>query len=113
MSRVLLLGVAAAALTACGGAVDYDPAKAGAVAAAAVAAGDCRAKGVYRYALDTPGLPQPDGELRERLGVDVIEGTSDAPRNAEEQRFNERAAKYAEAYNRRLADFVRAGRCGS
>ena len=72
-------------------------------AKAAITQKDFRLKGVYGLTLKVPGI-EPDRveELRRRLGVSPIEGTSDAMEGPEHKHLIDMAYKYAEAYNARI-----------
>jgi len=67
---------------------------------AAVQSGDTRLKAVAGFTIQVPGIPtQKEEEYRERFGVTVISGTSDALESEEHSRLNSLARKYAEQYN--------------
>ena len=67
---------------------------------AAMAKGDNRLKAVAGFTISVPGVPsQKENEYRERYGVAVISGTSDALESKEYARLNRLAIRYAEQYN--------------
>jgi hypothetical protein len=66
----------------------------------AVAHGDKRLLAVYGYTLMVPGVRGDASELRARYGLRILEGTSDAYKDASDREFNETARKYAATYNR-------------
>jgi hypothetical protein len=72
-------------------------------ARAAITQKDFRLKGVYGLTLRVPGV-EPDRveELRRRLGISPIEGTSDAMEGPEQKPLIDMAYKYAEAYNAQI-----------
>lgn len=70
--------------------------------AAAWARGDRRFVAVYDFSATVPGVPTGVVRPRDRGAVRFLEGTSDMPASAEEERLNALARDYAARYNRLL-----------
>jgi len=69
-------------------------------ARAAIARGDQRLLAVYGITVEVPGVDTSVATLRQRYGLRILEGTSDAIKGPQDRLLNENARKYAKKYNR-------------
>jgi hypothetical protein len=84
-------------------AASMDPARS---VQAAIARQDFRAIGIYGFALDTPGIPEPKLCWRESLGIRPIEGTTDAIQCKQQEQLQIQADVNACLYNRALLRYL-------
>lgn len=96
MIRHIAIVAFAAALSACVNPFAINPANAERDANEALARGDSHLVGVCEFSCAAPGATPPD---EERLGVELIENTSDDIRILGEAEYNDRAREYAMRYN--------------
>jgi hypothetical protein len=66
----------------------------------AIARGDRRLLAVYGLTLEVPGVSDEVSKLRRKFGLRILEGTSDAIKDAQDRQMNLNARKYAMQYNR-------------
>jgi hypothetical protein len=69
-------------------------------AKSAIARGDRRLLAVYGLTLEVPGVSDDVSKLRSKYGLRILEGTSDAIKDAQDRQTNLNARKYAKEYNR-------------
>jgi hypothetical protein len=69
-------------------------------ATSALAKNDKRLVGIYGFTWTIPGVEEQRKEdYRDRYGLRMLDGTSDAPVNAEHERLVDLAGRYAKKYN--------------
>lgn len=69
---------------------------------------DTRFIGVYNYAVSLPGiLTQEQSYIKDKYGVRMIEGTSDAIESDEHAKLMTLAYKYAKEYNQKLLEILK------
>ena len=71
--------------------------------------GDKRFRGIFGISCAAPGTADADQPLVQRFGVTCLEGTTDTIPDANYAPLEEKAARYASAYNAELLRRIRAG----
>jgi hypothetical protein len=68
-------------------------------ARSALSRGDRRLLAVYGYTVEVPGVDKPVATLRQKFGLRMLEGTSDAIKSPQDKIMNANARQYATKYN--------------
>jgi hypothetical protein len=72
----------------------------------AIRQNDLRFLAVRGYTITVPGIDDYPEQFAEKYKYRIIEGTTDTPKNNEEFKLQDKAVKYAKAYNIVIREYL-------